>query len=267
MIAPPRFEIFAAGIALPEASGGWCARCARRHSLPPEPAWPAALLLMERLKRDGRIDFGVTAAEADPRCATAPLFAEEGGKMFGVLACRDNQGRAVTLRAYSGQFGGLWEVAGWAAPIFDPAAFDHLTRETEGMIKRLGVEIERSVAGSSQRQHLVRQRRSLSRDLMRQVHDLYRLVNFRGEQRLLIDAFQGDNLPPSGTGDCCATKLLHHAALHDLSPEGLVEFYWGRSNASGSRVHGGLYPACEARCRPVLGFMLCGCNGGENALP
>ena len=267
MIAAPHTDMVPAGIVLPEASGGWCAHCGRMHLLPPDQAWPEALLLMERLKRSGRLDFEARAADADPRCATAPLFAAEGGKMFGVLACRDNQGRPVTLRAFSGQFGGLWEVAGWVGPIFDPAAFDRLTRDTESAIKRLGAEIDRADAGSSHRQHLVRRRRFLSRALMRKIHDLYRLVNFRGEQGLLIDAFQGDSLPPSGTGDCCAAKLLHHAALHGLTPRGLVEFYWGRPNASGLRVHGGLYPACEARCRPVLGYMLCGLEEENDDLP
>ncbi len=267
MIAATQTDLVPAGMVLPEASGGWCARCGRMHLLPPDQALPEALILMERLKRNGRIDFEATAAAADPRCATSPLFAAEGGKMFGVLACRDSQGSQVTLRAFSGQFGGLWEVAGWVGPIIDPAAFDQLTRDTEGAIKRLGAEIDQTDAGSSHRQHLVRRRRSLSRGLMRQVHDLYRLVNFRGQQCLLIEAFQGDNLPPSGTGDCCAAKLLQHAALHGLSPRGLIEFYWGRPNTSGLRVHGGLYPACEARCRPVLGYMLCGLEEGNDALP
>lgn len=267
MIAAPPTDMVPAGIVLPEASGGWCAHCGRMHLLPPDRAWPEALLLMERLAHSGRIDFEAPAGDADPRCATTPLFAAEGGKMFGVLACRDNQGRLVTLRAFSGQFGGLWEAAGWVGPICDPVAFDRLTRDTEGAIKRLGAEIDQADAGSIHRQHLVRRRRALSRDLMRKIHDLYRLINFRGEHCLLIDAFQGDSLPPSGTGDCCAVKLLHHAAKQGLRPLGLVEFYWGRPNASGGRVHGGLYPACAARCRPVLGFMLCGLAGENDALP
>lgn len=267
MTVASRTDMVPAGIMLPEASGGWCARCGRMHLLPPDLAWPEALLLMERLARSGRIDFEAAVTDADPRCATAPLFAADGGKMFGVLVCGDSQGRPVVLRAFSGQFGGLWEVAGWVGPIFDPAAFDRLTRDTERAIKRLGAEIDQADALPDYRQPLVHRRRTLSRDLMRQIHDLYRLANFRGEHRLLIDAFQGDSLPPSGTGDCCAAKLLQHAALHGLRPQGLVEFYWGRPNASGRRVHGGLYPACEARCRPVLGYMLCGLEEECDALP
>jgi hypothetical protein len=98
----------------------------------------------------------------------------------------------------------------------------------------------------------------LSRNLMGAIHGLYHLVNFRGEQAPLMKVFLGKGAPPAGTGDCCAPKLLHHAARHGLRPEGLAEVYWGRPNASATRQHGGLYPACAEKCRPILGFMLCG---------
>ena len=39
---------------------------------------------------------------------------------------------------------------------------------------------------------------------------------------------------------------------------GLAEFYWGRENRSGNRRHALFYPSCEEKCRPILGFMLCG---------
>ena len=240
---------------LPEPSRGWCARCDCWHLVRPEAAWPEALALMERLERWRRIDFD--AAQGDPRCATAPLFAEEGGKMFGVLVCRDHRGRRVVLRAFSGRFGGLWQVTGWVGPVFDPFAFDRLNHAPEQMIKQLGVEIDQT-AEPDQRRELVRRRRSLSRALMQAVHGLYRLANFRGEQRLLANVFLGDSRPPSGTGDCSAIKLLQHAALHGLRPEGLAEFFWGRPGSSAWREHSVCYPACPTRCMPVLGFMLCG---------
>lgn len=240
---------------LTEPSGGWCHRCGRRHLIPPDAAWPEALALMEWLERCRRIDFD--AAIADPRCATDPLFAAEGGKMFGVLACRNPQGQRIALRAFSGGFGGLWQVAGWAGPVFDPAALARLTRDPEQTIKGLGRKIA-CAADPARRCELIHQRRGLSRELMRAVHGLYRLANFRGEQRPLPDVFLRESQPPSGTGDCSAIKLLQHAALHGLRPEGLVEFFWGRSGVSAGRTHGASYPACPTRCQPILGFMLCG---------
>jgi hypothetical protein len=205
-----------------------------------------------------RIDWQVPEALADPRCSTDPLFGEAGGKMFGVLCCRDATGARVVLRAFSGQFNGLWRVAGWVDPIFDVAAFVQLTLEPEREIKRIGREMALLPKDSVRRRQLLVKRRTLSRQLMREIHDLYRLVNFRGESLPLVAAFCGDGAPPSGTGDCCGPKLLHHAAINGLRPEALAEFYWGRSNASATKTHRVLYPACAAKCRMILGFQLCG---------
>jgi hypothetical protein len=228
------------------------------HELPAEPAREECLELMALLHCHRRIDWQVPEAMADPRCSTDPLFGEAGGKMFGVLCCRDIAGARVVLRAFSGQFNGLWRVAGWVDPIFDVAAFAQLTLEPEREIKRIGREMELLSKDSVRRRQLRVKRRTLSRLLMQEIHDLYRLVNFRGEASPLIAAFCGDGAPPSGTGDCCGPKLLHHAAINGLRPEALAEFYWGRSNASATKSHRELYPACAAKCRMILGFQLCG---------
>ena len=96
------------------------------------------------------------------------------------------------------------------------------------------------------------------RDLMQQIHRLYRLKNFRGQEISLFSAYSGKNGIPTGTGDCCAPKLLNLAASRGLIPLGLAEFYWGRENRSKSRIHGHFYPSCREKCQPILGFMLCG---------
>lgn len=240
------------------ASGGWCGRCACVHTLPAQPVLGDCLELMAQLQRQRRIDWLAEAGAADCRCSTEGLFGEAGGKMFGLLRCRNAAGEAMTLRAFSGQFNGLWQVAGWVDPIFDVAAFAALIRDPEREIKRLGREMAGLPLESGQRLALRRERKALSRQLMRRIHDLYHLVNFRGEQRPLINAFIDNGAPPSGTGDCCGPKLLHHAAVHGLRPEAMAEFFWGRSNASGGKQHGQWYPACAGKCQPILGFQLCG---------
>jgi hypothetical protein len=239
-------------------NGGLCARCGVLHLLPSEPALQDCLQLAEQLSRHRRIDWTVSERQADSRCATGTLFGETGGKMFGVLCCRDSRGAKVVLRAFSGQYNGLWQVAGWVAPIFDVAAFTGLVHHPEREIKRIGREIAGLPRDSSRRRQLTVQRRTLSRQLMRTIHGLYQLRNFRGERLGLTAAFIGKGAPPSGTGDCCGPKLLHHAAVHGLIPEAMAEFYWGRSNASATRVHGVFYPACRTKCQPILGFQLCG---------
>jgi len=246
----------------PAASSGWCRCCAQVHSLPSVQALAAGRALMDQLRGQQRLDFTVPLAKADPRCRTDELFGQAGGKMFGVLCCRDPQGRPVVLRAFSGQYNGRWQVEGWVGPLFDSAVFDQLIRQPEEEIKRLGREIAGLSAGSEERHRRQRQRRALSQNLMRQIHGLYRLKNFRGETTSLVAAFIGNGAPPAGTGDCCGPKLLHHAASHGLVPESLAEFYWGRANGSATRAHGRFYPACAPKCQMILGFLLCGLEPG-----
>ena len=93
---------------------------------------------------------------------------------------------------------------------------------------------------------------------MRDIHALYRLRNFRGQVAGLEEIFPPGMGIPTGTGDCCAPKLLQYAAEHELLPLGLAEFYWGRKNASKTRRQGYFYPSCQIKCQPILGFMLCG---------
>lgn len=256
--SPPFFENGAHGTDEPEENGGWCQRCGRMHTLPSALARDDCLALMDLLQRHRRIDWPVADMQADPRCSTDPLFGPAGGKMFGVLSCHDALGTRVVLRAFSGQFNALWQVAGWVAPIFEVAAFNRLTLAPEMEIKRLGREMELLPRGSDEWRQRHAARRDLSRRLMGDIHALYRLVNFRGEEQLLTAAFGGRGAPPSGAGDCCGPKLLHLAAVRGLRPEALAEFYWGRSNGSATKKHGSFYRPCTPKCRMILGFQLCG---------
>lgn len=91
---------------------------------------------------------------------------------------------------------------------------------------------------------------------MKDIQALYNLTNFRGETRSLTDIFPTIGIP-TGTGECCAPKLLNHAALNGLTPLGLSEFYFGKESKSGEKQHGVFYPACAEKCQPILGFLLC----------
>lgn len=240
------------------ASGGWCAHCGCEHWLPAHEVIDDCRRLMQRLQAEQCLDWLVPAAERDPRLRTEPLFAEGGGKMFGVLACRDAMGCRQVLRAFSGQFNGLWQVPGWVGPICDPAAFDALVTVPDREIKKMGRELAGLEVGSSAYRAMKARRKALSQELMAAIFALYRLQNFRGQEAALTEVFTGGGLPPTGTGDCCGPKLLHHAACHGLHPLALAEFYWGGGNDSGSKQHGHFYPACAAKCQPILGFQLCG---------
>ncbi len=187
----------------------------------------------------------------DSRFSTDYLLGEARGQMFGVLECTTASGDIVVLRAFSCQYNGEWLVDGWVPPVLDVVEFNRIADPVDREIKTL----DRMISEGHE-PGLIRRRRALSRDLMTRIQGLYRLTNFRGETRPMTEVFQGGI--PTGAGDCCAPKLLNHAALLGLTPLGISEFYWGRENRSGTRKHGEFYAACAEKCQPILGFMLCG---------
>ncbi len=243
------------------SASGFCAACGTVHSLGEGNSRKYALELMEHLETHKRIDFPMPATRhpspATPNLSTDYLFGEARGHMFGVLECEDSSGQIVVLKAFSGQYNGEWLADGWVPPILDIAEFHRLSNPVDREIKTL----DRLIA-ENKNPELIQKRKALSQDLMKQIHALYLLTNFRGETRPLTEVFKGGI--PTGAGDCCAPKLLNHAALNGLKPLGLSEFYWGKENRSGTRKHGEFYPACAEKCQPILGFMLCGAGEWKN---
>ncbi|MCM1078408.1 MAG: RluA family pseudouridine synthase [Bacteroidales bacterium] len=111
-------------------------------------------------------------------------------------------------------------------------------------------------------------RKRLSDSLQRWLFDRFVMLNGRGERRSLTEIFSATpvGVPPSGTGECCAPKLLQHAFLHGYRPLAIAEFWWGESPVGEIRRHGEYYPACQGKCKPVLDFMLQGVEVEENPL-
>ncbi|BAY17696.1 pseudouridine synthase [Anabaenopsis circularis NIES-21] len=115
--------------------------------------------------------------------------------------------------------------------------------------------LQQAIATTDARiRELKQQRKALSRQLQAQMHAAYSLMNFFG-QSLTLQQLLPDGLP-TGTGDCCAPKLLHYAATHHLIPVAMAEFWWGQS--SGDKIQGEFYEACAERCQPLMGFLLSG---------
>lgn len=102
------------------------------------------------------------------------------------------------------------------------------------------------------------QRKKLSQGLMRAIHSIYMVHNFRGEVKSMPEIIYGSKGIPTGTGDCCAPKLLNFAARHGYTPLGIAEFFYGLENRSATRSHKTFYPSCTDKCALILGYMLCG---------
>ena len=105
---------------------------------------------------------------------------------------------------------------------------------------------------------LKQERKQRSDALQRWLFDHFLMANAQGQYRSLTDIFVDtpQGVPPSGSGECCAPKLLQYAFLHHLRPLSMAEFWQGRSPRMEIRHHNQFYPACRGKCKPILGWML-----------
>ena len=177
------------------------------------------------------------------------------GKMFGVLVVKAEEGLGF-LAAYSGLLEGRNDWPYFVPPVFDAQQPDGHFKQTERVISAKGGD------------------KQMSQELQLWLFHQYRMLNAKGETKDLVDIWQDYHcsprirnrypLPPGGTGDCCAPKLLQYAFSHGLRPVCMAEFWWGPSPKSEVRHHLQFYPACRGKCKPVLTWMLQGLNMDPN---
>ena len=190
------------------------------------------------------------------------------GKMFGVLVVEVNEKLKVKseksiaglgfLAAYSGLLEGRNDWEYFVPPVYDAQQPDGYFKTKEREISQL----------STINYQLDAQRREMSQNLQEWLFHQYQLLNARGEVKDLVDIWQSyyDKpklrtkfpMPPGGTGDCCAPKLLQYAYQHGLKPVCMAEFWWGESTKTELRQHLNYYPACRGKCKPILSWMLQG---------
>jgi tRNA pseudouridine32 synthase/23S rRNA pseudouridine746 synthase len=132
-----------------------------------------------------------------------------------------------------------------------------LKRQIKGSLEPLAQIIH---AADTRIQELKCQRRQLSAQLQAKMHAAYSLMNFYGKSQS-IQALMPDGLP-TGTGDCCAPKLLNYAASNGLKALAMAEFWFGGEDVTG-KISGEFYGACVERCQPIMGFLLSGLNEGR----
>lgn len=172
------------------------------------------------------------------------------GKMFGVLVVETPQQQLGFLAAYSGLLEGHNDWGYFVPPIFD-------AQQPNGYFKTR----EREIMASEEH-------KQMSQELQTWLFHQYQLLNARGETKDLVDVWQDYHcserirrkfpLPPGGTGDCCAPKLLQYAYKEGLKPICMAEFWWGESPKNLIRHHEQFYPACRGKCKPVLTWMMQG---------
>lgn len=209
---------------------------------------------------------------------TEPRLKEDAlrGKMMGVLVCRDHEGRTGFLAAFSGLLGGESDIPYFVPPIVDLTSTESFFKKEELAISALNHQVRQleETAGADERAierilSIKKERKARSQALQEETFRRFILVNVAGEAKNVLDIFhdQGLGLPPSATGDCAAPRLLQHAFLSRLIPLHMGEFWMGASPKGVIRRHGAFYPACRAKCRPILGFMLSGMTLKEETHP
>ena len=149
------------------------------------------------------------------------------GRMLGILVCTDG----TVYKAFSGLLEGQCEHEGFVPPVFPVKEMEDLLALHDGIIK---------TSNDS---------REASRTCWNEVQKLYSFHCHDGLTRTLDAIFPN---APSGTGDCCAPKLLNHAYSLGKKPLSLAEFFYG----SGSSNHMQFHSPCDFRCRPILKHIL-----------
>ncbi|MCG7529960.1 pseudouridine synthase [Psychrobium sp. MM17-31] len=148
--------------------------------------------------------------------------------------------------------------------------------DDKNKLRDLKLEAQKTLA-ELQQQHSVlvdelnqlkQSRKQRSNDLQQYLFAKYQLLNAKGETRDMNELFAttAQRVPPSGSGDCAAPKLLQVAYQMQLTPIALSEFWWGRAPDSQVRQHKQVYPACIGKCQPILNYMLQGLEVDEDPL-
>ena len=195
------------------------------------------------------------------------------GIMLGALICRDAEGKEVILKTASGFSRTLIprfeDEAIYVPPIVRPEEIEGAVAANDDAIHALTAAInecekrlesasdEEAKAIEAEKKELIQRRLSLTQESVAKVYALYSFHCADGSVRSLLDICSersGGKYPPTGTGDCCAPKLLDYAFSHGLKPVSMCEVFYGRGTPH--KISGTSYPPCDDRCGIILPAML-----------
>ena len=179
------------------------------------------------------------------------------GFMVGALVCVNDKGERVVLEAISGisyEAGVPEPVEGpqkiIVPPLVSPEQIEQALSKNDAEIHELTKKINEG------QEKLKDERTKLTTESLLNVFSLYTFTRFDGTKITLNEIIKehGGNLPPTGTGDCCAPKLLSYAFEHGLTPISMDEVFYGRNTKN--KTNGVSYPPCDERCGYILPWIL-----------
>lgn len=203
------------------------------------------------------------------------------GIMIGVAVCKDKNGNKIVLNTVSGISKCLLgtekvDLGIFVSPIVSANEIElalkkndlkiHLLTEKINQLKLKRKRPDGKYENQTrEEEELVKKRAELCNESQKNVFSLYSFFCADGKKRNLVDfailprklsllRAQRTNLPPTGTGDCCAPKLLNFAFKNQFTVLSMAEVFFGKSNET--RVSGKSYGPCDERCALILPKML-----------
>ena len=192
------------------------------------------------------------------------------GFMVGSLVCVNAAGERVVLYAVSGI---TYEVSFSAAlrepqgprklivpPLVSPEQIKEALSKNDKEIHELTDNIVVPEAlEPPHKEDILSRRTSLTTESLLNVFSLYTFTRFDAKKITLNEIIKehGGKLPPTGTGDCCAPKLLSYAFEHGLQPISMDEVFYGyKGGNTKNKTNGTSYPPCDERCGYILPYIL-----------
>ena len=221
-------------------------------------------------------------------CYATPELMPTEGKMFGVLIV-EYKGQRYYLRAFSGIYNGSYHHEGFVPPICDLqhgyfaeeeqriVALTHQINETTDEVEKVTLKALRKEKSQNLQMWTFRQFRMYNaRQEVKDLIEIFATVKSPFSEEEYIEYKEGRifkkpqpkiGIPPGGTGECCAPKLLQYAYIHGFKPICMAEFWVGPSQPNEMRIEGNFYPSCQHKCYPLLNYMMQGLEVEDNPLP
>lgn len=185
---------------------------------------------------------------------------EGQGVMLGAVKCTDSDGSEVYAYTVSGSAyvlnrGGITDMV-FVPPIVSPKDIAAALSENDAQIHSLTDCINEAKKNGRPYLQMSQQRTLLTSASLKKVNALYRFHCADKKIRTLKEIcaqYNNGSLAPTGTGDCCAPKLLDYAYSHNLVVQSMCEVFYnpGLQNANSVPC-----PPCDSRCAILLPAML-----------
>lgn len=192
------------------------------------------------------------------------------GIMLGALIATDADGNEIILKTASGFSRALKahfdDTAIYVPPVVTPTQIESVLAANDDAIHALTAQIDAITESDAtaddesraiRKKELIAERLRLTQESVAKVYALYAFHCADGSVRTLYDICAeryGGKYPPTGTGDCCAPKLLDYAFSHALTPRSMCEVFYGRNTPH--KTNGMRYAPCDDRCGIILPAML-----------